>query len=281
VSDAPIVDAHVHVVSADLARYPLQPGGLPGSWYRERPVSAEQLRAEMAAAGVARAVLVQAVGAYSFDNAYTADAAAADPQHFRGAAALDARSADAGSALRALARERGITGIRVFALAQPGQSWLGEPATFGLWQAALELGMTAIATCFEHQLEDLGRVLAAFPGLRVALDHCGFPDQGARDWYKRSPLMGLSRFPELWLKVSSHVLHAARSAGSSPARVVAQLAERFGPRLIWGSDYPQTQGPYAELVELARSAFAELAPEARERALGRNARELWFSAPAR
>lgn len=276
-SDARIVDSHVHVVSGDLVRYPLSPGGLPGSWYRDRPVDAARLRAEMAAAGVGRAVLVQAVGAYSFDNAYTADAAAADPEHFRGACALDGRSSSAGAQLRALVRERGLTGVRVFALARPGESWLGDPATFGLWQAALEQRIAAIATCFEHQLGELARVLEAFPELSVALDHCGFSDLTCPDWEKRAPLLELARFPNLWLKVSSPVLHAADEAGTGAPRLVAWLAEHFGERLIWGSDYPQTEGPYAELVELGRRAFAALRPQARERALGVNAQELWFT----
>jgi predicted TIM-barrel fold metal-dependent hydrolase len=179
--------------------------------------------------------------------------------------------------LRRLVRERGISGVRVFALARAGESWLGDAATFGLWQAAHELGIAAIATCFEHQLGELARVLGAFPVLRVALDHCGFADLSRPDWEKHSPLVDLARFPNLWLKVSSHVLHSAEKAGSTPQRVVAQLAERFGERLIWGSDYPQTEGPYRELVDLGRSAFAALRPEARERGLARNALDLWFS----
>jgi predicted TIM-barrel fold metal-dependent hydrolase len=273
-----VVDSHVHVVSRDPERYPLAPRGLPGSWYVDRPVDAPGLRAEMQDAGVARAVLVQAVGAYSFRNDYGADAAAEDPGRFRSAVALDARSADAPAELARWVRERGATGVRVFALAPPGESWLGDPATFGLWEAARSLGITAIATAFEHQLPELGRVLETFPGLRIALDHCGFPDQTRPDWEKRSPLAELARHPGLWLKVSSHLLRAAEQAGSSGPRLVSRLASRFGgERLIWGSDYPQTPGPYAELVALGRRAFEVLGSEARERALARNSLELWFS----
>jgi predicted TIM-barrel fold metal-dependent hydrolase len=275
---AGIVDTHVHVVSTDLGRYPLTPGGLPGGWYRERPVSAEQFLAEMGAAGVDRAVLVQAVGAYSFDNAYVADAARSDPLHFRGACALDARDPGAAEHLRGLVREQGIGSVRVFALARAGESWLARPEAAGVWQTALELGIPAIATVFEHQLSDLAQVLARLPGLRVALDHCGFPDLRARDWERRGPLLALARLPNLALKVSSHLLHDAQASGREPAQLVAQLCERFGAeRLMWGSDYPQTAGPYAELVELGRTAFAALRPEARERGLGQNALDWFFT----
>ena len=56
---APLVDTHTHAVASDAARYPLQPGGLPGAWYLEAPHTAEQLIELMDGAGVARAVLVQ------------------------------------------------------------------------------------------------------------------------------------------------------------------------------------------------------------------------------
>jgi predicted TIM-barrel fold metal-dependent hydrolase len=273
-----MVDTHVHVVSPDRERHPLSPGGLPGGWYLERPVSAEQFRAEMRGAGVQRAVLVQAVGAYSFDNAYVAEAARGDRTHFRGACALDARDPSAAERLRGLVREGGIGSVRVFALAAPGESWLARPETFGIWQVAHELGIPAIATVFEHQLGDLAQVLARVPGLRVGLDHCGFPDLKDPDWESRGALFGLAQHRNLALKVSSHLLHEIAASGRDPARVVARLCESFGAeRLMWGSDYPQTPGPYAELVAQGRAAFASLGPAARQRALGQNALDWFFT----
>ena len=70
-----IVDTHTHVVSSDQSRYPLNPAGLPGAWYREAPHTTEQLIERMDEAHVERAVLVQGVGAYSYDNRYAADSA--------------------------------------------------------------------------------------------------------------------------------------------------------------------------------------------------------------
>ena len=71
-----MIDTHTHIVSDDFTRYPLEPRDLSGKWYLEAPHTAEQLTACMDEAGVAQAVLVQAVGAYSYENDYAADSAA-------------------------------------------------------------------------------------------------------------------------------------------------------------------------------------------------------------
>ena len=76
-----VVDTHTHVVAPDREAYPLSPRPLSGAWYDEAPCSAPELIGLMNAAGVDRAVLVQAVGAYSFDNRYVADSAAQAPGH--------------------------------------------------------------------------------------------------------------------------------------------------------------------------------------------------------
>ena len=72
-----IIDTHVHVIAADQTRYPLAPlagftGGPGAPWYTDTPVSAEEMIATNARAGVDRAILVQPFGAYAFDNAYHA-----------------------------------------------------------------------------------------------------------------------------------------------------------------------------------------------------------------
>ena len=68
-----MIDTHTHIVAPDEAAYPLSPRPLSGAWYREAPHSAEDLLDCMKKAGVDQAVLVQPMGAYSFDNRYTAD----------------------------------------------------------------------------------------------------------------------------------------------------------------------------------------------------------------
>ena len=64
----------MHVVARDEARFPLRPSGVGSQWFREHPVSAEEYLLIATAAGVDRAVLVQAHGAYGSDNSYVLDA---------------------------------------------------------------------------------------------------------------------------------------------------------------------------------------------------------------
>ena len=65
-----IVDTHTHVIARDEARYPLRPSGVGSQWFRDAPCTADELAALTADAGVGAAVLVQAFGAYSYDNSY-------------------------------------------------------------------------------------------------------------------------------------------------------------------------------------------------------------------
>lgn len=100
-------------------------GSLSGQWYLEAAVDAPGLASEMDACGVAQAVLVQAVGAYSYDNHYVADAVRADPARFVGACCIDVQAADAPDTLRHWVENEGLAGIRIFPLSAE-DSWLSE-----------------------------------------------------------------------------------------------------------------------------------------------------------
>lgn len=272
-----IIDTHTHVVAADEAAYPLKPAGLPGDWYRSAPCTAEQLLECMDAAGVDGAVLVQGVGAYSYDNRYAADSAAACPARFASACCVDVEGEDPLAALDYWLCERGMQGVRLFALAREGPSWLADARTFPLWERARSLGASVIVTIFYSQLPELDVVLSRFPDLPVCLDHCAFPPLAGPPWQAAELLLERARHANLYLKVSTHVLDAAGEKGGDPADFVGLLAERFGAdRLLWGSDFCQTHDrPYAELVALGRRAFAGLTAEDRAMCLGANALRLW------
>ena len=270
------IDTHVHVIADDQAAYPLRPMSLSGAWYREAPCSAEGLLGRMDASGVARAILVQALGAYSYDNRYAADSARRHPDRLVGVCCVDPLGGDPCGELTYWVRERGMRGVRLFALSREGPGWLGDPRTFPLWERAAELDARIVVTILDHQVPALRRALQRFPETAVSLDHCGFPPLVRDPWPEAAPLFALAEHPRLFLKVSTHVLDAARRGGD-PRRFVAALADRFGPeRLMWGSDFCQTHDrSYAELVAQGRDAFSGLSAEDQAWCLARTAAKLW------
>lgn len=272
-----IVDTHVHIVAPDEEAYPLSPRPLSGLWYREAPHSAEDLLGCMRGAGVDRAILVQPMGAYSFDNRYTADSAAAHPERFASACCVDVDEEDPVGALRYWVKERGMHGVRLFALSREPRSWLAEERTAPLWECAAELGAHVIVTILGHQLDELRSVLERYPDTPVSLDHCAFPNLGGEGFAQAEPLFALSELPNLNLKLTTHVLDAATETSGDPAPFVEALVARFGAdRIMWGSDFCQIHDrPYAELVKLAHRAFATLGPKDREQCLAGTARRLW------
>ncbi len=285
-ADPRTIDAHTHIISPDRARYPLQSVGLeqgtgkdrrPADWFEAHAVSVDRLMEGLPAAGVDGVILVQAMGAYGYDNSYCADAAVAHPARTTSVCIVDPLSEDAVSRLRYWVRDRGMCGVRLFAIGSGG-SWLDGASGVALFRAAGSLGVPVVVTILSNEVPRLDRVLREFPDVPVALDHCGFPNLAAGPPYVAArSLFELASHRNLRLKVSGLLLAQIESAGGRPADFVTQLASTFGARrLLWGSDYPQTHDrSYAELVALCRGAAADLSEDDRRWYLGGTAMELW------
>ena len=268
-----IVDTHVHVIAADQARYPLHPAGVGSQWFREHPVSVEEYAATSRAAGVERAVLVQAFGAYTTENAYVLDAAASDN---RFVSVVIVEPGDVAALAKHAAKPR-CHGVRLFGVGGEPPTWFDSDPGIALWDTAAELDLRIVATLLTPELPRLRSMLVRRPDVPVVLDHCGFPDlRGGPSFPGAAPLRELAELPNLYLKVTSHVLE---EAGADAAAFVAHLAATFGAeRLVWGSDYSQTHDrPYGDLVELGRAACSELSARDQARVLGDNALRLWPS----
>jgi predicted TIM-barrel fold metal-dependent hydrolase len=225
-------------------------------------------------------VLVQPIGAYTHDCSYAADSSAAHPDRFVGVCSVDPDAPDPVGRLDHWVRERGMRGVRLFALSR-GASWLAEPRTLPLWERAGALGARVVVTIFYHQLPELDAVLRRFPEVSVALDHCGFPPLAGAPWRELEPLLALAEHANLHCKVSSVLLETAERVGD-PRGLVERLVSCFGAeRVMWGSDYAQTHDrPYAALAALGRHAFAGLDPEQRASCLHGSAERLWFPGSA-
>jgi predicted TIM-barrel fold metal-dependent hydrolase len=270
-----IVDTHTHVVSPDRARYPLRPPeGLPRlSWFDDHPVDAPGLLAAMDDGGVHGAVLVQAKGAYGFDNDYAADSRALAPGRFANASIVDMQAVDRIEQLSYWTIERGMLATRLFNIPPASPPWLDDPATAVVLERAGQLGVRVSLCVLEDDLPLVGDLCELAPELPIALDHCGFTDLGG----DVSALFALAGHENLQLKVTTTTLEPLLAAGGDPRDALERLCDVFGvERLMWGSDYPQHHSePYREIVELARHACSRLTPSERARFLGGTALALF------
>jgi L-fuconolactonase len=272
-----IVDTHVHVIAADHDRYPLDPTSVDTGWVRQAPVTVEEYADLMDDAGVGRAVLVQAYGAYGHDNGYVVDAAASRPDRFASVVIIDMDHDPAGT-LRAIAEHDRVGGVRLFAIANAMAARLDDPRTFPVWEVAAELDLRVVVALLAPQLPQLEVLLRRFPEVPVALDHCGFPDvAGGPPYPGAARLFELASLPNLNLKVTCNLLGDVVAVGGDPRDLVERLAAAFGAeRLLWGSDFSHTHDrPYSALVELGRFACSRLASAEQRAFLGENALRLW------
>ena len=272
-----VTDAHVHVVSGDTHRFPVRPTGFGRDWWTGRTVDAAQVARDLDAAGVERAVIVQAVGPYRNDNRYAQQVVAEADGRFALVVAVDTDGDDPATELSALVAGGGVAGVRLAAFSGDAP-WLTDGRGAAVWDAAAERSTNLVVACFPHHLPAVARLASSRPDVAVALDHCAFPDlEGGPPYRRATPLLDLAGLPAIHLKVTTIVLRHAEDAGGAPA-LVSHLVDAFGAgRLCWGSDHPQSfELDYRQMVQLAFDATAGLDPDARGAVLHATARRLWF-----
>ncbi len=279
-----VIDIHTHVIAADTGRYPLAPlGGEQSGWSRERPASFEQMIAAMDEAGIARSALVQASTCYGHDNAYVAAAVAAHPERFTGVFSVDVCASDAAERMRHW-MDRGLTGLRVFIAghtASAKDARLDDPRSFPAWESA---GAADLPVCVQLRaagLPQLEAMLERFPKVRVVLDHMARPEIDAGAPYAAAAgLFELARFPNLYLKLSTHNVRESRQGKATPESFFRKVVDAFGARRIsWGSNFPASKGTLAEILAEARAALASLSREDQDWIFFRTAQTL-YPAPA-
>ena len=272
-----IVDTHVHVISDDLETYPLVPGRRRLGWVDEARFTVEQVLALMDEAGVDRALLVQPLTAYGYDNRYTALSARRYPDRFVSVPIVDMEADGAAETLRSLNENEKMTGVRLFGRAGGGD-WLDNPKTFPVWELAEELDFPIAVLLGIERAPKLAAMLERFPGVTVALDHLGsVPFDDGPPYETAAPIFDLARFPNLRLKFSpTNEQSAARGPGDIKD-VLERIVDRFGvDRLMWGSNFSATyEPPYAELVAMGQESLSFLTAEERAKIMGGNALEVW------
>ncbi len=269
-----VIDAHLHLWDTGRLRYAwLQ---RPQNAAINRTFGFEDFRSRAAAAGVDRAVLVQADDSAA-DTEAMFEVAAAHPE-IAGVVAwvpLD-RPAEAAARLDELARRPAFCGVRTLIHDQPDPDWLLRPEV-GDGLALLEqrgVPFDVIAVLPRH-LSHVPVLSERYPALRMVLDHLAHPPLDGTDpgqW--RELITAAARNPRVFAKVSG-LYPPGPSWTAGDLTEVAEFAfGLFGPqRLMFGSDWPvaELSGGYAKVrTELSR-LFAQLPPDDRDAVLGATA----------
>lgn len=258
-----IIDSHLHAIASDTSKYPKNPiGGHQSAWSQERPIDAEGVIKAMDAAGIAKAVVVQASTVYGHDNDYVVDTVRAYPERLTGVYSIDALAPDAVERIDHW-EARGLHGFRLFTTGttMPGQSdWLGHRDSYPAWAHAEKKGIPVCLQMTMQGLPTLRTLLEHFPRSRVLLDHCARPDLDDGAPYKAAQaLFDMARFDGVYLKLTNRTLAAAVQGKSHPSAFLEKLVSTFGAeRITWGSNFPAAEGSLSELVATARDVLSSL-----------------------
>lgn len=271
-----LIDTHCHIISEDQRNYPRDTGPNPANWIRD--LSADDFLSLMNDAGVERAVLVQAFGAYRYENRYVADSAARYPERFVSVCILNPLEPSAPEKLDYCVKVQRMRGLRVVTWTEP-PTLLDDARIIPLWQRAADLGIPVCVLTTFDQVPRLRRVLERFPQLRVAIDHLGLPSLSSGPAQSMAgALFELSRFPNLYGKFSSWTIESlARNGEKACTDFFRRLIDAFGPkRLMWGSNFPASnERSYRGFVELAQERLGFLSADERRWLFSDTALSLW------
>jgi len=258
-----VVDAHLHVWDLARSEYAWLTPDLGPLYTTFTP---EQARAELEAAEIASAVLVQAEDSER-DTELMLEAARRHPWIVGvvGWVQLD----DPAIAERQLDRwqdEPCLRGMRHLVHDDPRDDFLLLPSVRRSLRQLAERGIPFdVPDAWPRHLAPTAHLAAALPDLRIVVDHLGKPPFGGADWERwRATLSEVAAHPNTAAKVSG--LQAPdRPFTDAEVRPAWEVAlELFGPeRLMWGSDWPLTVlvGGYGHAWAVMSSLVAELTPD--------------------
>ena len=274
------IDAHVHVWTPDLDKYPLAPG-----FKREdmKPASftPDQLFAHTRPEGVSRIVLIQ-MSYYRADNRYMLDMIAQHSGVFSGVAIVDETLSGVGNRMRDLAKQ-GVRGFRIHARNENIESWLGSPGMAEMWKTAADEGLNICLLINPDTLAAVNKMCLKYPKTPVVIDH--FARIGMNGIITRKELdelLHLSVHPHLSLKTSAfYALGEKTPPYTDLGRMIRECRDYFGAqRLMWASDCPFQVGAghtYHDSIALIRERLDFLTTSDKEWMLRKTAERVFFS----
>jgi predicted TIM-barrel fold metal-dependent hydrolase len=277
----PYIDAHSHVWTPDVVKYPLAKS-FTVDQMSPRSFTADELLTTCRPSGVGRVNLIQ-MSYYEFDNSYMLDMIAKHPDSFVGTAIVDPLGPDPAQAIRDLAPK----GVRAFRI-QPHYSrqglgtWLQPEGYKAMFAESERSGLALSCLIDADGLGEVDRMCRAYPGAPVIIDHLARigVDGQIRDAHVQA-LCDLAQHPRVYVKVGAfYALGKKTPPYLDLAPLIRRVLQAFGSRrLMWESDCPfqVVDHTYEDSIALVRDRLDFLSEDDRRWLLGRTAERLLFS----
>jgi L-fuconolactonase len=231
-----IIDAHQHFWSTERTDYGWLTAEL-GPIYRDfQPVDLKPL---LAAAGVHKTILVQAAQSEA-ETLYLLEIASQTAFVAGVVGWVDLEADNAADRVGFMAG-KSVLGLRPMVQDIADTEWLLRPALRPAIQAMITHDLCFDALIQPRHLTLLPQFIAAYPGLKLVIDHGAKPDianAAFQPW--ADDMARIASETNACCKLSGLVTEAAANWTPDDLKpFVAHLIKCFGPqRLIWGSDWP-------------------------------------------
>ena len=249
-----ITDSQVHIWQPEQPDRPWPKTGWVPDW-AFTPFSAEDLIAEMDAAGVTRAFLVPP----AFEggrNEYSLEAAERYKGRFAVMGRLQLSDPSAAEHLEAWKEVAHGYGMR-FAFFLPEQvAQLASGSVDWLWPLAQRLDIPLMIYPAQHLLKDLGDIANRYSSLKITIDHMAVGhtehDRDDAAFPHMEQLLGLARLPNVAVKASALPEFSTQGYPFSNLHAYVRRAiDAFGPeRVFWGTDLTRLNCSYEQAVKM-------------------------------
>ncbi|KAI3733313.1 hypothetical protein L6452_12755 [Arctium lappa] len=238
-----IIDSHLHVWASPqeaMDKYPYVPGQEPslrGNY--------DFLLHCMEEAGVDGALIVQPIN-HKFDHSYVTSVLKKHPSKFVGCCLANPAQDGTGlHQLQHLILEDGYRAVRFNPYLWPSGQQMTNEIGKAMFCKAGELGVAVGFMCMKGlnlHISEIEKLCTQYPNTAVVLDHLGFckPPTNEEEAKALSQLMGLSRFPQVYVKFSG-LFRVSRNPFPYQDLIplLSQLVSSFGAdHVMWGSDFP-------------------------------------------
>lgn len=129
---------------------------------------------------------------------------------------------------------------------------------------------------FAHQMSDGAALAAAFPGIKIVLEHAGMLEDRSREGWERwrEGMRQLAKERNVYVKLSGLGTFERTCSKELMRPVILETVEMFGPnRCMFGSNFPieKIWTSYAELLAAYQSVLADFSLQERNEIMGNTA----------